>query len=191
MLGDHRSRGLHQIARAGIIAQPCPGGHDVLIRRGGETHDIGPARHPGGEAGSHRRHRGLLQHDLGQPDPIRIGRLPGLARQGRSRAWRSYQASSRAAGVSGDDECLASTRPLWHGDGYEQARPRPQEPPPFQPPPRGVRTAARHRRRGLRRFGFVQSAIVSRWPDIVGPRLSTASAPNRSAFRRARSRTAC
>jgi hypothetical protein len=34
----------------------------------------------------------------------------------------------------------------------------------------------------FRRFGFVQSAVVSRWPDIVGPRLSAASAPESIRF---------
>jgi hypothetical protein len=34
----------------------------------------------------------------------------------------------------------------------------------------------------FRRFGFVQSSIVSRWPDIVGERLARASAPESLRF---------
>lgn len=34
----------------------------------------------------------------------------------------------------------------------------------------------------FRRFGFVQSSIVTRWPDIVGERLAAASAPESIKF---------
>lgn len=34
----------------------------------------------------------------------------------------------------------------------------------------------------FKRFGFVQSAIVSRWPDIVGERLAKASSPESIRF---------
>ena len=34
----------------------------------------------------------------------------------------------------------------------------------------------------FRRFGFVQSAIVSRWPDIVGDKLARASRPESLRF---------
>ena len=34
----------------------------------------------------------------------------------------------------------------------------------------------------FRRFGFVQSAVVSRWPEIVGERLAAASAPESIRF---------
>lgn len=34
----------------------------------------------------------------------------------------------------------------------------------------------------FRRFGFVQSAVVSRWPDIVGERLARASQPESIRF---------
>ena len=34
----------------------------------------------------------------------------------------------------------------------------------------------------FRRFGFVQSSIVTRWPEIVGERLATASAPESIKF---------
>jgi hypothetical protein len=34
----------------------------------------------------------------------------------------------------------------------------------------------------FRRFGFVQSAVVSRWPEIVGPRWASVSAPESLRF---------
>ena len=34
----------------------------------------------------------------------------------------------------------------------------------------------------FRRFGFVQSSIVTRWPEIVGERLAAASAPESIKF---------
>lgn len=34
----------------------------------------------------------------------------------------------------------------------------------------------------FRRFGFVQSAVVSRWPEIVGERLASASSPESIRF---------
>jgi hypothetical protein len=34
----------------------------------------------------------------------------------------------------------------------------------------------------FRRFGFVQSSVVSRWPEIVGPRLAGASIPESIRF---------
>ena len=38
----------------------------------------------------------------------------------------------------------------------------------------------------FRRFGFIQSSIVSRWAEIVGERYARVSCPNRSGFRQAR-----
>lgn len=37
-------------------------------------------------------------------------------------------------------------------------------------------------RAAFRRFGFVQSAVVSRWSEIVGPRYATVSAPESIRF---------
>jgi hypothetical protein len=37
-------------------------------------------------------------------------------------------------------------------------------------------------RAAFRRFGFVQSSVVSRWPEIVGPRLAGASMPESIRF---------
>ena len=40
---------------------------------GGERRDIGPALDEGAEIRLHRLDRRLLQHDLGQPDAVRVG----------------------------------------------------------------------------------------------------------------------
>ena len=37
-------------------------------------------------------------------------------------------------------------------------------------------------RAAFRRFGFIQSSVVSRWPEIVGPRLAGASQPESIRF---------
>lgn len=43
----------------------------------------------------------------------------------------------------------------------------------------------------FRKFGFVQSAVVTRWPEIVGEKLARASTPDSIRFPQGRSRTAC
>ncbi len=66
-----------QIAGAGVIAEARPQGHDLFRWRGGQ------GRH-GGESSQEflvirddRGYLGLLQHDFGQPDPVRVlGVLP-------------------------------------------------------------------------------------------------------------------
>jgi hypothetical protein len=82
MAGDHRLGAGVEMTSAGIIAEPRPQLEHVI--------DIGrrqraDRRKPGqelGVIGRHRRDRGLLEHDFGQPDPVRVGRLP---RQGAPR----------------------------------------------------------------------------------------------------------
>ncbi|HEX8555003.1 MAG TPA: DciA family protein [Sphingomonas sp.] len=59
---------------------------------------------------------------------------------------------------------------------------------PVEPPPRANRSRAVAELlpaiggAAFRRFGFVQSAIVSRWPEIVGERFAAASAPESIRF---------
>lgn len=60
--------------------------------------------------------------------------------------------------------------------------------PPAAAPPRGGRARAVSElvpdigRAAFRRFGFVQSAVVSRWGEIVGPRYANVSAPESIKF---------
>ena len=67
-----------QVARPCVVAKPSPGGHHILdgrrrqIPHRREPTDEPPImRYDGGD-------RGLLQHDLGQPDPVRVRRLARL-----------------------------------------------------------------------------------------------------------------
>lgn len=71
--GGHRACAGHQVACPGIISKPGPFGHDLGIIGGGQIADSGPARGETLEIGPDRSHGGLLQHHLGQPDPIGIG----------------------------------------------------------------------------------------------------------------------
>ncbi len=68
-----------EVTRPCIIAEPGPLLHDRLRRRGGQRGDIRPALAKSLEIGLYRRDRRLLEHDLREPDEIRIG---GGARQG-------------------------------------------------------------------------------------------------------------
>ena len=43
----------------------------------------------------------------------------------------------------------------------------------------------------FKRFGFVQSAVVSRWSEIVGERYAKVSSPESIRFPAGRSRAAC
>lgn len=59
---------------------------------------------------------------------------------------------------------------------------------PSEPPPRANRSRAVAELlpaiggAAFKRFGFVQSAVVSRWPEIVGERFASASAPESIRF---------
>ena len=74
VIARHDAGALQEVARPGVVAQTRPFGHDGgILSRGkplngwpklGEPQIIGPDRGDGR----------LLQHDLGQPDPIGVGR---------------------------------------------------------------------------------------------------------------------
>ena len=74
---DHGAGAGVQVAGAGVIAQPGPGLQDVAERRRRQRLEIGPARQEARIIGRDGLDRGLLQHDLGEPDPVRIGALAG------------------------------------------------------------------------------------------------------------------
>ena len=75
----HRPRAAQQIAGAGIIAQARPFGHHIAIFGGCQISHVWPALGKAQEIAFHRCHRGLLQHDLRQPNTIRVGGLALLA----------------------------------------------------------------------------------------------------------------
>ena len=65
-----------QIARSRVVSEPRPGGEDVVERRGGERRHRRKLRHPALPVRDHRRDARLLQHDLADPDRVRIARPP-------------------------------------------------------------------------------------------------------------------
>jgi len=67
-----------KVNRARVISEAGPEGEDVVEGRGSERADVREARNEAFEVGTGRRHLGLLEHDLGDPDPIRRAlSLPG------------------------------------------------------------------------------------------------------------------
>ena len=64
-----------QIAGAGVIAETGPGLEHLFERCRRQRPDIGPARQKARVIGPDRLDCGLLQHDFGQPDAIRLGAL--------------------------------------------------------------------------------------------------------------------
>ncbi len=77
---DHGAGAGMQIAGAGVIAEPGPGFEHIVERRRRQRAQIGPARQETRVIGRDGLDRGLLQHDFGEPDAIRIGALGPAAR---------------------------------------------------------------------------------------------------------------
>ena len=67
-----------QVARAAVVAEAAPQREHVVERRGGERAHVGKAGQEARVVVEHRRHLRLLQHDLRQPDAVRVAAaLPG------------------------------------------------------------------------------------------------------------------
>ena len=77
MLQHHHHGAGMQVARPRIIAKPGPHAQDIVERGARQRPDVGPARDELLEVGPDRLDPGLLQHDLGKPDPVRVGQLAG------------------------------------------------------------------------------------------------------------------
>jgi len=94
--GDRLCAGM-QVAGTRVIAEPGPELEHVIERRRRELNDRREAFEEARIVGCDRLDGGLLQHDFGEPDPIRVR---GLARTRAAMAargdGRSYQASSAA-----------------------------------------------------------------------------------------------
>ncbi len=78
----HGARTSMQVAGARVVAEPGPGRQHVVDRRGGERRDGRPALDEAAEIVAHGGDGGLLQHDLGKPDDIRIGPRSGRGAPG-------------------------------------------------------------------------------------------------------------
>ena len=74
---DHGAGAGVQVSGASVIAEPGPGFQHVIERRRSQRADIVPALQETGVIGRDGLDRGLLQHDFGEPDPVRIGALAG------------------------------------------------------------------------------------------------------------------
>ncbi len=72
----HGLRTRMQVARARVIAEPGPRREHVVERRPRECADRRKLRHPALPVRDHGRDARLLQHDLADPDRVRIARSP-------------------------------------------------------------------------------------------------------------------
>ena len=99
-----------QVARTAVVAQPAPQRqHVVQVGRCQGLH-IREALQETGVVVAHRDHLGLLQHDLGQPHPVRVARgLPGQviapvlllpAHQPRGEVWRHHAQACASSGCA-------------------------------------------------------------------------------------------
>ncbi len=74
----HLLRAAVQVARPAVVAQPAPQAEHLVLRRRGQRGDVREAGQEALVVAQHGRHLRLLQHDLRQPDAVRIaGALPG------------------------------------------------------------------------------------------------------------------
>jgi hypothetical protein len=71
---DHLGSAAVQVARARVVAEPGPRREHVVERRGGERVHRREPRHPPIPVRDHGRDPGLLQHDLADPDRVRVAR---------------------------------------------------------------------------------------------------------------------
>ena len=138
------------------------------------------------EIGLHRGDRGLLQHHLATARRDR-GRAaaPASARHGRRRLSTAYQHKSASEASTGMGRLCHASRQGWNWRDEIGARPG-----------RSGRRSRRARSArapfrtccplaggaAFRRFGFVQSSIVSRWQEIVGARYAAVSSPESIRF---------
>ena len=75
---DDELRGAVEVAGTRVIAEPAPQAQDLVLARRGEAGDVGKAGAEALVVRDDRRNLRLLQHDLGEPDRVRIARaLPG------------------------------------------------------------------------------------------------------------------
>src|SRR3546814_16892033 len=90
--GDHRH--LHVLTHSsptrrcsdlgtGIVTEARPGGHDIALVGRRQRFDRGPAAGERLEIGPGMRHGRLLEHDLGEPDAVRIRPLAGPPAPGK------------------------------------------------------------------------------------------------------------
>src|SRR5262245_45580355 len=180
-----------QIAGPRVVAEPGPRREDVVEIRFREIDDGRPAPEEGLVIGLHRRHGGLLQHDLAQPDMVRIGGLPRLRppRQaapmpvvpgqqcsGHFRAMRGFHG---AATIDSESMSKKPKQP-------EAAKPEPQK----EPRPRRNYMVALSAevpaiaKAALGSKGYAEAGLFTHWAEIAGASLAASSLPVRLSFPR-------
>src|SRR5205823_8026963 len=70
---DNSARAGMQVAGARVITEPLPELQYLVERCRGEHRNVGPACHESVEIWADSRYRRLLQHDLAEPDAVRVG----------------------------------------------------------------------------------------------------------------------
>ena len=104
MFGRYQPGAGKQVAGAGIIAKPSPGGHDLGIGRTGQRLNGRPAPHEGFEIGTGMGDGRLLEHDLGQPHPIGVRFQAGFSPPRQRPLIHSIPTQKRLGGIDGHGE---------------------------------------------------------------------------------------
>ncbi len=192
-----------EIAGPRVRAEACPFLQHLLVCRRGQRLDVRPSLDKSAKARLYRRYRRLLQHDLAQPDEVRIGRRKaGWAAPWQGTCVQVIVVEQPLHGVSLVDWLLGTTgghafAMAWSLEMAKSLRPESSEESPRRGKVRACGEVADTRRGAaracgdlvgdiagmtFRRFGFVQAAIVSRWAEIVGERYAKASTPESIRF---------
>ena len=100
---DHGTRAGMEIARAGVVTKPRPGRHQIGLGCRRQRLDARPARDEFGEARRDRGDGGLLEHDLGQPHAVGVGRVTARRGAPRQRARVPIVPSEQSVGCFGGD----------------------------------------------------------------------------------------
>ena len=79
VIGQKPPRAGVQVARPRVVAESLPGVEHLVELGAGQSLEARPALQETLEVAGHHRHRGLLQHDLAEPDPVGVG--PGAGRR--------------------------------------------------------------------------------------------------------------
>ena len=166
-----------QIAGAGVIAKPGPGGQHLVLAGGGQRRHVGPEAEKFAVISGHRLHRGLLQHDFRQPDAIRIGAFSPWCAPGQHAAMDVVPGEQFRRDIV--LFCGAAS-----GHNPTMAQP-PSKKQTDAPPPRRGRAAAIGRDAGpagaavFARAGFTDPALILHWADIAGPEVARIARPLR------------
>ena len=198
--GDGAGAG-DQIAGARVVAEPRPGGHDVVVLGGREIANARPARDEALEIGRDGLHRRLLQHDLRKPHAIGIGadaeapllradapgktaRMAVVPGEQARRTRGAIACAERPIGLCGRGRfaSLAGIAPVWLS-GARLARARGASstvPYPSRPAAKPVAELIGGRStRSRGSAAWRAPSCLSWWPDIVGAAYAGRTAPER------------